>query len=76
MIKDDNAPAAKLYSENAAAIWLGVSRRTIQQLPIPRLDIVLKNGRHKKRFVRYAEKDLLKFKEDHIVPPGGWGNTA
>ena len=73
MLKTNTLPDARLYSERAAAIWLGVSRKTIQQLPIPRIEVVHLDGRHKKRFVRYTEKDLMHFKEEHIVVPGGWG---
>lgn len=68
MIKQTTTPETKLYSENGAAQWLGISRRTMQLLPIPRIEVIL-GERHKKRWIRYTEKDLREFQEKHRVTP-------
>ena len=65
----DNAVSGKVnYSETAAARYLGVSKRTIRDLPIPRLEILRddtpnKDGYvRKRRFIRYEKANLDKFK--------------
>ena len=58
----------KLLTTIEAAVALGVSKRTLQELTAGRKVASIKFGRN----IRYHEADLEKFIESHRVQPTGW----
>lgn len=67
-----------MYSEANAALYLGISKKTLQLLPIPRYELIRDDNPNnvgymrKRRFVRYEKAELDKFKEENVRTPTGW----
>lgn len=72
----------QLYSERAAARYLGINPRTLRELPIPRVELLRDDKPNaqghirKRRFIRYEQLHLDAFRREHITTPEGWNVNA